>query len=337
MPHRVLELRAVSSAHSFAAGGAAFGQNGEEGCIRVRLKEVVLKWIAGALKRIFCRLSPEAAGWFGRTLGDVVRILDIRHRRIARFNLRMAFGASKSEIEIRWILKEVFRNIGQTVVEFFQIPSLTYEKALGMITAEHRERLDECLRAGKGVVLVGSHFGNWELMAAAGAVAGYKISAVARPLDDPDLEKIVREIREASGLQIIPRRTSALAIVRKLKRNEIVGILADQNTRKQNVFVDFFGVKAATTPGPALLALKTGAALVPAFMLREARGKHKLIVEKPVEVVRSGNEQADIIATTRKCAAVLEEYVRKYPTQWFWVHRRWRTRPPGEPPLYGGR
>ncbi|MBI5115565.1 lysophospholipid acyltransferase family protein [Candidatus Poribacteria bacterium] len=298
------------------------------------MKGVVLRWVAGVLRWIFARLSPEVAGSVGIILGDVVRVLDARHRRIARFNLRMAFGASKSEKEVKQIVRDVFRNIGQTAVEFMQIPSLTYEKALSMITPEHRERLDECLRAGRGVVLLGSHFGNWELMAAAGAIAGYRLSAVARPLDDPDLERIVRGIRESSGLCIIPRRTSALAIVRKFKRNEIVGVLADQNTRKQNVFVDFFGVKAATTPGPALLAMKTGAILVPAFMLREARGKHKLIIEKPIEVIRTGDEEADVVAMTQKCAAILEEYVRRYPEQWFWVHRRWRTRPPGEPPLY---
>jgi len=298
------------------------------------MKGVILGRIAAALKWFFARLSPSAAGHVGIILGDIYRILDRRHRRIARQNLRLAFGDTISEKEINRITKEVFRNIGQTAVEFFQIPTLTYDKALDIITPEHRERLDDCLRAGKGVVLLASHFGNWELMATAGAVAGYKISAVARPLDDPDLEKIVREIRESSGLQIIPRRTSALAIVRTLKRNQIVGILADQNTRKQNVFVDFFGTKAATTPGPALLALRTGAELVPVFMLREGPGKHRLIVEKPVEVVRTGDQEADVVATTQKCANTLEEYVRKYPSQWFWVHRRWRTRPPGEPPIY---
>jgi KDO2-lipid IV(A) lauroyltransferase len=144
----------------------------------------------------------------------------------------------------------------------------------------------------------------------------------------------VRGVRESSGLKIIPRRISALAAVRRLRRNEIVGILADQNTRKQNVFVDFFGVKAATTPGPAALALRTGAHLVPAFMLREGPGRHKLIIEEPIEPVRTGDLEADIIATTQKCADILEKYVRQYPPQWFWVHRRWSSRPNGEPPLY---
>lgn len=298
------------------------------------MKGVILRCLAAGLTRLFGRLSPAAVSRVGIAFGDLARIIDSRHRRVARTNLRMAFGNSMSEDEINRVIKEVFRNVGQTATEFFQIPSLTYEKALQMIAPEHRERLDKCLEDGRGVVLLASHFGNWELMATAGAVAGYKISAVARPLDDPDLEEFIRDIRESSGLQIIPRRTSALAVVRKLRRNEIVGILADQNTRKQNVFVDFFGIKAATTPGPAILALRTGAHLVPAFMLREGPGKHRLIVEEPIEPVRTGDQEADVIATTQKCADILEKYVREYPSQWFWVHRRWRSRPHGEQPIY---
>jgi KDO2-lipid IV(A) lauroyltransferase len=127
---------------------------------------------------------------------------------------------------------------------------------------------------------------------------------------------------------------SALGVVRKLKRNEIVGILADQNTRKYNVFVDFLGIKAATTPGPAALALRTGAALVPAFLIREGVGRHRFVIERPIEVVRTGDDDDDILATTQKCVGVLEQYVRRYPSQWSWIHRRWRTRPPGEPPIY---
>lgn len=298
------------------------------------MKGVILRWLMAALVWFFSRLSPNAAGRIGMAIGDIGRILDSRHRKVARQNLRMAFGESKSDEEIDWIIKGVFRNIGQMAIEFFQIPALTYEKGIKFITPEYRDRLDNCLEAGKGVVLLASHFGNWELMATAGAIAGYKISAVARPLDDPDMDEIVRGVRESSGLKIVGRRTSALSIVRKLRHNEIVGILADQNTRKQNVFVDFFGVKAATTPGPAALALRTGAALVPAFMLREGPGRHRLIIEEPIEPVRTGDMEADTIATTQKCVDILEQFVRKYPEQWFWVHRRWRTRPPGEPPIY---
>jgi len=298
------------------------------------MKRAFLRCFAAALKWFCCRLSPVATCRVGLVVGDIWRMLDRRRRTITRHNLRMVFGGTKSVEELNRIEKEVFRNIAQTAVEFVQIPMLTSEKAYDIITTEGREKLDDSLRKGCGVVLFASHFGNWELMAAAGARIGYKISAVARPIDDPDVDKIVREIRESSGMQIIPRRVSALGIVRKLKRNEMVGILGDQNTRIQNVFVDFFGIKAATTPGPAMLALRTGAVLLPLFMVREGQGKHSLIVEDPIEIVRSGDLDADVLATTQKCADILEEYIRNYPSQWFWVHRRWKTRPPGEPPIY---
>ncbi len=298
------------------------------------MKEAILRCVAATLKWFFGLLSPGAAGRIGVVLGDIARLLDVRHRRIARLNLRIAFADTKTEKEIRRIIKGVYRNLGQTMVEFMRIPGLSREDVLEIMTPEVTNRLDEYLNTGKGIVLVGSHFGNWELMAAAGALTGYKISAVARPIDDPHVDKIVREIRESSGLELVGRRSSALAIVRRLKKNEIVGILADQNTRKQNVFVDFFGIKAATTPGPALLTLRTGALLVPAFMVREGIGKHRLIVENPINVVRTGNQEVDVVTTTQKCVDILEKYVRKYPSQWFWVHRRWRTRPPGNPPIY---
>lgn len=298
------------------------------------MKRAILRCFAMALKWFFGRLSPAATCRVGTVVGDIWRMVDRRHRMVTRHNLRMVFGETKSEEELNRIEKDVFRNIARTAVEFFQIPMLTSERAYDMFTPEGREKLDDSLRSGSGVVLVASHFGNWELMGAVAAIIGYKISAVARPLDDPDLDEIVREIRESSGMQIIPRRVSALGIVRKLKRNEIVGILGDQNTRTQNVFVDFFGIKAATTSGPAMLAVRTGAALLPVFMIREGPGRHRWIVEDPIEVVRTGDLDADVLATTQKCTDILEEYIRKYPSQWSWVHRRWKTRPPGEPPIY---
>lgn len=284
--------------------------------------------------RFFGNLSPGAAARIGVILGDLGYFFDRPHRAIARHNLKMAFGDTKSDKEIRRIIRDVFRNFSQTAVEFLSIPSLTYEKAEKLITPENRQRLDDCLKRNKGIVLIASHFGNWELMAAAGAIAGYNISAVAKPMENSFWDKIINEVRESSGLRIIARDRSAFAIVRRLKRNEVIGILADQNTRKQNVFVDFFGMKAATTPGPALLALKTGAALVPAFMLRNGRGSHRLIVEEPIELSPTGNTEADALALTQQYSSVLERYVREYPSQWLWLHRRWRTRPPGEPPLY---
>jgi KDO2-lipid IV(A) lauroyltransferase len=290
------------------------------------MKGAILKWLAAAFTLLFGRLSPGTAAKVGIVLGDIAYFVDRRHRSVACKNLRLAFGDALSKSQIREITRAVFRNMGQTVVEFLQIPALSPEKAMAIISPEHRERLDECLKSGKGVVLVASHFGNWELMAAAGAMVGYPISAVARPLDDPDLERIVRKIRESSGLKVIERR-SAYRVVKRLKQNEIVGILADQNTRRGNVFVEFFGMKAATTAGPAMLALRTGAALVPVFMLREGPGKHRLIIERPIEVTRTDDMEADALAITQKCANTLEDYIRRYPSQWFWVHRRWRTRP----------
>jgi KDO2-lipid IV(A) lauroyltransferase len=298
------------------------------------MKELAFRSITAVGKHLFGRLSPRSAARIGTLIGDLGYYFDREHRTIACHNLRLAFGDALSDDEINRIVREVFRNFAQTAVEFVRIPSLDYEKAVTLISPENRERLDECLERGKGVILVTGHFGNWELMAAAGALAGYPISAVARPMNHSIWDKIINEIRQSSGLKIIARDRSAFAIVKRLKRNEVIGILTDQNTRRQNIFVDFFGMKAATTSGPALLALKTGAALVPAFMLRSEHGSHRLIIEEPIEVVPTGDIEADALVLTQKYTAALEKYVRQYPSQWLWLHRRWRTRPPGEPALY---
>lgn len=298
------------------------------------MKEFALRCVTAAMKNVLGRLSPPTAARVGMLIGDIGYRLDHEHRAIASHNLRLAFGESISDDEINRIVREVFRNFAQTAVEFVRIPSLNFEKAEALITPENRERLDQCLERGKGVILVTGHFGNWELMAAAGALAGYPISAVARPMNHSVWDKIINEIRQSSGLKIIARDRSAFAIVKRLKRNEVIGILTDQNARRQNVFVDFFGMKAATTAGPALLALKTGAALVPAFMLRNGLGSHRLIIEEPIDFMPTGDIETDALELTQKYTDALEKYVRQYPSQWLWLHRRWRTRPPGEPDLY---
>jgi KDO2-lipid IV(A) lauroyltransferase len=298
------------------------------------MREKLFRGIAAVFVGLFGRLSPRTAARIGTIIGDIGYFIDKEHRDISNRNLRLAYGQALSEKQIRRMTREVFRNFSRLATEFIQIPSLTYEKALRFITPENRERLDTCLKRGKGVILVTGHLGNWELMAAVGVMAGYPISAIARPMNDSIWNRIINDIRSSSGLKVIARNRSAFAIVKRLKRNEVVGILADQNTRKQNVFVDFFGVTAASTPGPALLALKTGASLVPTFMVREGLANHRLIIEEPIEVVPTGDTEADAVAITQKYASILERYVRQYPTQWFWLHRRWRTRPPGEPQLY---
>jgi len=298
------------------------------------MRERILRAVTGIVSGFFRRISPETARRIAFFVGDIGYLLDWRHRRIAMRNLRMAFGQTKTEAEMRRITRETFRNFSLIAVEFLRIPLLTPEKAKALIKPEQKKLLDECLKRGKGVLLVAYHFGNWEMMAAVGALAGYPISAVAKPMKDSIWNKIINEMRTFSGLRVIARDRSAFAIVKRLARNEIVGILVDQNIRKQKVFVDFFGMKAATTPGPALLALKTGAALIPLFMMRNGLGQYEMIAEGPLDVVSTGDMEADAVRITQTYTSILEKYVSRYPSQWFWLHRRWRTRPPGEPALY---
>ena len=157
-----------------------------------------------------------------------------------------------------------------------------------------------------------------------------------RALDNPRLDALVRRYREMSGNRMVEKNESARSILSALGRNETVGILADQNTlSEEGVFVDFFGVPACMTAGVARFALHTGAAVVPAFCVWEpARRRYVIYYDPAITFSNSGNSAADVRAATQQMAAVIERYIRRYPDQWLWIHRRWKTRPPGAPPIY---
>jgi KDO2-lipid IV(A) lauroyltransferase len=181
-----------------------------------------------------------------------------------------------------------------------------------------------------------AHFGAWELSSFAHAVYGYPLKFVVRPIDNPRVEKLISDFRTSSGNTAIQRRSAAREILQALRRNEAVGILFDQNTtQSEGVFAEFFGIPAATTPSIALFALRTGASVVPGFLVwDESLGKHRLRLDPPVNLTDTGNLENDVLENTKLFNKILEDYIRKYPDQWLWIHRRWKTRPPGQPPLY---
>ena len=181
-----------------------------------------------------------------------------------------------------------------------------------------------------------AHFGSWELSSFAHAVYGYPLKFVVRPIDNPCVEQLISKYRTFSGNTPIQRRSAARDILKALRQNEPVGILFDQNTtRSEGVFAEFFGLTAATTPSIALFALRTGAAVVPGFLIwDESLQKHRLRLDPPVELIETGELERDVLENTKHFNRILEGYVRKYPDQWLWIHRRWKTRPEGEPSIY---
>jgi KDO2-lipid IV(A) lauroyltransferase len=192
------------------------------------------------------------------------------------------------------------------------------------------------LRRGRGVIFMTAHFGAWELSSFAHALYGYPLKFIVRPIDNPRVEELISNYRALSGNVPIRRRSAARDILKSLRQNEAVGILFDQNTtRSEGVFAEFFGIPAATTPAIALFALRAGAAVIPGFLIWDEKvGKHRLRLDPPVELINTGDLDHDVLENTKRFNRILENYVRKYPEQWLWIHRRWKTRPEGEPSIY---
>ncbi len=219
-----------------------------------------------------------------------------------------------------------FRNLGKGLMEFLQFPKLKSDNFGNFISIEGRQNIDEVLRKGKGGIILTAHFGNWELVGASFSLMGYCSNAIVRPAKLQKLDEFVNHYRQKTGLKCIGRGTSIKSAIQCLRRNELLGILADVDTKVDGVFVDFFGHPAYTPKGPVSIALKTGAGLLPTFMVRQKDNSHKLIIEKELKLVITGNTEEDIRLNTQAFTKVIESYIRKYPEQWIWFHDRWKTK-----------
>ncbi len=284
--------------------------------------------LAGALPRSLARALAEG-------LARMLLALTPKLRKTAEFNLKLAFP-QWTDAQRGATIRGMVRSLGWMAAEFARMPRYTRKNIEEIIARDGHENFLEGQRRGQGVLFLTAHMGAWELSSYAHAVYGYPLHYMARPLDNTRLDGLVNRYRGLSGNAPIFKNESARVMLRILKDAGTVGILADQNTmREEGVFVDFFGVPACTTTGIARVALHTEAAVVPGYAVwDESLKKYRLRFEPPLELVRTGDAERDIVENTRRFAKVTEEIIRKYPEQWVWVHARWKTRPQGEPPLY---
>ncbi|MBI3583028.1 MAG: lysophospholipid acyltransferase family protein [Nitrospinae bacterium] len=291
---------------------------------------MIIEWIQYVLILLFIKvinLFPfKISLKMGRFIGLLLYLFDARHRNVAINNLMASFP-EKSRDEIKRIGRESFGNIGSTVAEMARVFKGGREWIDGAVRFEGRENVENALKKGKGVLAVTAHIGNWEVGALASA-RDLRLNFVVRPLDNRFINRLIYKLRTAFNSGVIAKKSAIREILRCLNKNEIVAILMDQNTgREEGVFVDFFGRKACTTPVVALLSLRTGAPVIPAFTIREGDGKFKMIIGEEIEVVPSGDNQRDIERYTAIFTGAIESIIRKYPDQWFWLHRRWKTKP----------
>jgi Kdo2-lipid IVA lauroyltransferase/acyltransferase len=292
-------------------------------------------WPLLALVRFVGLLPRPMARGVGLLIAGVVYHFHPRLRRVGLRNLELAFP-EKPLAERRKILRGVYRSLGRLLAEFCLFPDYTRENVSGVATYQGFENFEAAEKRGKGVLFLTGHFGGWEIGSLFHSLQGHPMRIVVRPIDNPYVDALVTRNRTLHGNSLIGKQGFARGLLAAMQDNETVGILMDTNmTPPQGVFVDFFGIPACTAVGIARVALHTDAAVVPAFTIwDQVLRKYRVEFSSAVELVRTGDYEADAVANTALFNRIFEEYVRKYPDQWLWVHRRWKTRPPGEPPLY---
>lgn len=289
--------------------------------------EYVSMWVLGC----GLRALPRRARWsLGKLAGSLLFALDARHRAVTLSNLDIAFGDSKTPQEKYTIARDTFRHFGTMLFEMISLGNAPWRKMGQLVEFEGVELYERARAKGRGVLMVGAHYGNWEIHAVAHGFRFKPMSVVARQLDNPHYNRWLERIRNMPGNGVIYKQQALTQVMRSIKDGETVGVVVDQNvTLEDGIFIDFFGRKAASTPVASLIGLKTGAVLVPVFAFPLPNGRYRCVYEQPIDPEDYANIDRDraVFEMTQQCAKVLENYVRRNPQFWLWMHRRWKTRP----------
>jgi Kdo2-lipid IVA lauroyltransferase/acyltransferase len=299
--------------------------------VRERIEYWLVRAVAGgigALPRGVARMLAGALAW------GAYHALS-RLRRVGERNLELALP-ELSRVERRRILHGVYRHLGWQLVEFCRMRRYTPENTRGWIRTDGLERYLAAQARGKGVLVLTGHLGAWELSSFYHSLMGHPMGMVIRRLDNRLLDDYVNSIRCLHGNQVLHKDDFARGLLTAMRAGEAVGILMDTNmTPPQGEFAPFFGIQACTASGLARVALRTDAAVLPGFMVWEpAEARYVLHFGDELVFAQTEDAEADVLAATAQCNQVLEAWIRRYPDQWLWIHRRWKTRPAGEPGLY---
>jgi len=287
----------------------------------------LLKGVGGCI-----RLLPEGLVWHAAAAASrITYMIDARHRRIALSNLDLAFGDSTTKAEKRRIARGAFRSLFRTIAELILIPRSMRDLSRHA-EVRNPEEIARALQKKRGVIFLVSHFGNWEIMAHACVALGHKLASVGRPLKNPLIYREIERLRCFNGAVMLKKKWIAREIIERLESNWCVALLVDQYAGRHAPFVPFFGRPVSTTPSAALLAMKTGAVVLPVFDVRERYGYHHIYVCDPVDIVATGDREADIRENCARFNRVIEDWVRRYPDQWLWMHRRWRRKKRSDEP-----
>ncbi len=292
--------------------------------IKHKIGWVALKMVIALINILPLRMMYGLANG----LAGLAWILGVR-RQIVFNNLNRAFGREKDSHEIRAIARETYRNIAKNICELLRVFKFSQTEIDRIFTIQGREYLNTALARGKGVIGLSGHLGNFPLMGAKLAQEGYSCASFIYGASDARVVKLFFNIGRHLGIDLIPTSPSYASVRQSLKwlrKNKVLCIQADRDS-PQGVFVDFFGYPAATPIGPVVLAKRTGAAILPMFVVRKVDNRHRIIFGPPVELEVTGNKEKDILVNSAKFTKIIESYVRKYPEQWLWTYKRWKTVP----------
>ncbi len=264
----------------------------------------------------------------GSIVGSLGYYIFYPRTKVVLDNLNRAFGKERDRKELRKIARDMYRNFGKNIIEFLRIPILRRETIDKLITIEGLENFNTARDQKKGVLVLTAHIGNWELLAATFAIKGYPVSLITRDIRNRYINDFWMDYRRKIGINAIHKKDSLKEVIRRLKNNEPVGFILDQNVdRIDGVFVYFFGFPACTIKSVAVLSKRFNAPVVPAFIIRQKDGRHRIIFEKPLWFEERGDIEEDIVYNTQAYTNIIERYIKENPAQWIWVHKRWKTRP----------
>ena len=304
-----------------------------KGKLQLNLEYLLARLILG-----FLGLLPRRwAIGLGRAMGRIGYWLPLKLRRTGELNLEIAFP-EMSRQEKQRLLRGCFDSLGRLLAEFSQFPRMSRGRLREIIEYDQvgLAHLRDAEQNGRGVIFLTGHLGAWEVLSFGWSALEYPLSFLVRPIDNPRIEELIEKVRTRFGNIAIDKKSAARQALRVLRLSGTLGILSDLNTQPhEGVFVPFFGRLACTNAGIATLALKTDAVVIPTCAVWDAkRGKYFFHGDPAVELVRTGDHQRDIEINTANFAAAMEHMIRLYPEQWLWIHKRWKTRPPGEPEIY---
>jgi KDO2-lipid IV(A) lauroyltransferase len=272
-------------------------------------------------------LSSRAADTLGVALGRLGHRLVSSRRRLAYDNLKQAMGDQLSDAEIRTVVRQVFENIGRTMVEIARFEKLGPEGVKSIVVPDGLDRLRGVLAEGRGAILATAHFGNWELFGVHPSACGLPVTAVALTQHNPAVNRLIKRVRQSTGCRIIEVPGESRQVFRALKDNRLVVIVADQHASAGTLVMDFFGRPAAVFRGPALFSVRCGSPIIPMLIRRERYDRHVMMMGEPIVSPGHADEETNIRIMTEQYIRLLEEVIRRYPNQWLWTHNRWKLTP----------